>query len=83
MAVLLTFAHVHVHFSRTVAVSYIYATALVPLVLWGLWQVVQTRQLCRYYRRVGIGFAGQSICGWLGLVCIGTTNYWGVVDRRS
>ncbi len=45
MAVLLTFAHVHVHFSRTVAVSYIYATALVPLVLWGLWQVVQTRQL--------------------------------------
>jgi hypothetical protein len=44
MAVLLTFAHVHVHFSRTVAVSYVYATALVPLVLWGLWQVVQTRQ---------------------------------------
>jgi 4-amino-4-deoxy-L-arabinose transferase-like glycosyltransferase len=44
MAVLLTFAHVHVHFSRTVAVSYIYATALVPLVLWGIWQVVQTRQ---------------------------------------
>lgn len=45
MAVLLTFAHVHVHFSRTVAVSYIYATAMVPLILWGLWQVVQTRQL--------------------------------------
>lgn len=44
MAVLLTFAHVHVHFSRTVAVSYVYATALVPLVLWGMWQVVQTRQ---------------------------------------
>jgi hypothetical protein len=44
MAVLLTFAHVHVHFSRTVAVSYTYATALVPLILWGMWQVVQTRQ---------------------------------------
>jgi hypothetical protein len=44
MAVLLTFAHVHVHFSRTVAVSYTYATALVPVILWGIWQVVQTRQ---------------------------------------
>jgi hypothetical protein len=44
IAVLLTFAHVHVHFSRTVAVSYTYATALVPLILWGMWQVVQTRQ---------------------------------------
>ena len=44
LAVLLTFAHVHVHFSRTAAVSYTYATALVPLMLWGIWQVVQTRQ---------------------------------------
>ena len=44
LAVLLTFAHVHVHFSRTVAVSYTYATALVPVILWGIWQVVQTRQ---------------------------------------
>lgn len=43
-AALLTFAHVHVHFSRTVAVSYIYATALLPLLLWALWMLVHTRR---------------------------------------
>jgi hypothetical protein len=44
-AVLLLFAHTHIHFSRQVAVSYIYATLFMPMYLWGIWQVVATRRL--------------------------------------
>ena len=40
---LLAAAHVHIHFSRTVAVSYTYATFFLPLVLWGIWMLVQRR----------------------------------------
>jgi hypothetical protein len=43
-AVLLTFAHTHIHFSRQVAVSYIYAAFFLPIVLWGIWQLVSTRK---------------------------------------
>ena len=86
MAVLLTFAHVHVHFSRTVAVSYTYATALVPLILWGIWQVVQTRQ--RWPAVVAaLALALQVnlyVDGWawsvLVLLIIGA---WLLVDRES
>ena len=42
-AIMLATAHVAVHFSRTVAVSYTYATALVPLLLWCMWMLTQTR----------------------------------------
>lgn len=42
--IMLATAHVALHFSRTVAVSYTYATALVPLLLWGMWMLVQTRR---------------------------------------
>ena len=86
MAVLLTFAHVHVHFSRTVAVSYTYATALVPVILWGIWQVVQTRQ--RWPAVVAaLALALQVnlyVDGWawsvLVLLIIGA---WLLVDRES
>jgi uncharacterized membrane protein len=43
-AIMLATAHVALHFSRTVAVSYTYATTLVPLLLWGMWMLVQTRR---------------------------------------
>ncbi len=43
-ALLLTFAHTHIHFSRQVAVSYIYAAIFLPVVLWGVWQLVATRK---------------------------------------
>lgn len=44
-AVLLLFAHTHIHFSRQVAVSYIYATLFMPVYLWGIWQVVATQRV--------------------------------------
>jgi hypothetical protein len=43
-ALLLTFAHTHIHFSRQVAVSYIYAAIFLPVVLWGIWRLVATRK---------------------------------------
>ncbi len=43
--ILLTFSHAHVHFSRQVAVSYIYATALLPLLFLALWKLVETRRM--------------------------------------
>lgn len=43
-AVMIVFAHTHIHFSRQVAVSYIYATVFMPVYLWGIWQVVATRR---------------------------------------
>lgn len=43
-AIVLAFMHTHIHFSRQLAVSYIYAAAFLPIVLWGVWQFVQTRK---------------------------------------
>ncbi|MFM2032167.1 MAG: hypothetical protein RLZZ297_932, partial [Chloroflexota bacterium] len=43
-AVLLVFTHTHIHFSRQLAVSYIYAAVFVPILLWGLWRMVETRR---------------------------------------
>ncbi len=43
-AVLLMFAHTHIHFSRQTAVSYIYAAFFLPILLWALWQLVATRR---------------------------------------
>ncbi len=42
---LLAAAHVHIHFSRTVAVSYTYATFFLPMLLWGIWMLIQHRSL--------------------------------------
>jgi len=44
-AILLLFAHTHIHFSRQVAVSYIYSTVFMPIYLWRIWQVVVTRRM--------------------------------------
>lgn len=84
VAVLLAFAHVHVHFSRTVAVSYTYATVLVPLMLWGMWQVVQTRQL---WPAVVAALAltlhvNLYVDGWAWSVLVGLILVaWLIVDR--
>ena len=43
-ALALLTTHTHLHFSRQVAVSYIYAAVFLPLLLWGVWQMVTTRR---------------------------------------
>jgi predicted membrane-bound mannosyltransferase len=81
MAVLLTFAHVHVHFSRTVAVvirlcdcagavgivGYLAGGADAPILAGG-------------HSRPGVGATCQFVCRWLGMVGIGAVDYRGMVD---
>lgn len=85
-AILLVFAHTHIHFSRQVAVSYIYATLFMPVYLWGIWQVVATRRAwpaivaaCALMLHVNFYLDAWAWAVFL-LILVGA---WFVVDRES
>jgi hypothetical protein len=82
---LLAVSHVHLHFSRTVAVSYIYATLFVPLALYCLLSGLERRSAFRLV--LSVLFVGLHINtyvdGWVWLVLLGLLLVaWGVADRR-
>ncbi|MFZ9858368.1 MAG: hypothetical protein ACO3F2_08575 [Roseiflexaceae bacterium] len=85
-AVLLIFAHTHIHFSRQVAVSYIYANLFMPIYLWGVWQVVATKRMwpaivaaCALMLHVNFYLDAWAWAVFLIiLVCA-----WAVVDRHA
>lgn len=86
VAVLITFAHVHVHFSRQVAVSYIYATALLPLVLLVVWQMSQRPQL---WHAVVVSFLlnvhiNVYLDGWVWLILVVIVLIvWSMMDPQQ
>jgi hypothetical protein len=84
-AVLLVFAHTHIHFSRQVAVSYIYSTLFMPVYLWGIWQVVATKRLlpavvaaCALMLHVNFYLDGWAWAVFLVILVIA----WTIVDRQ-
>ena len=85
-AVLLTFAHTHIHFSRQIAVSYIYAAFFLPIVLWALWQMVATR---RAWPAVLAGFlltmhANFYVDAWAwAVLTVLILAAWSIVDRAT
>lgn len=83
-AALLTFSHVHLHFSRTVAVSYIYATLFVPLALYFLVTGFERRSPLRLVLcilAVGIHI-NVYIDGWVWLMLIPLIlAAWWLIDR--
>lgn len=84
-ATLLAFSHVHIHFSRTVAVSYIYATLFVPLALYFLLSGVERRSPLRLtLAAVMVGLhINAYVDGWVWLVLLGLLLVaWSVVDWR-
>lgn len=83
-AIFLTFSHVHIHFSRTVAVSYIYATLFVPLALYLLLTGLERRSPLRLALSVlAVGLhINAYVDGWVWLVLLFLViAAWGVVDR--
>lgn len=81
---LLTVSHVHVHFSRQVAVSYIYTTLSVPLSLYCLLTAMERRSPFRMVLSVLIiGLhINFYIDGWVWLVLIPLILLaWFVIDR--
>lgn len=83
-AALLTFSHVHIHFSRTVAVSYIYATLFVPLALYFLITGFERRSPLRLVLcvlAVGIHI-NIYVDGWVWLALIPLIlAAWWLIDR--
>jgi hypothetical protein len=82
---LLAVSHVHLHFSRTVAVSYIYATLFVPLALYCLLSGLERRSSFRIV--LSVLFVGLHINtyvdAWVWLVLLGLLLIgWALVDRR-
>jgi hypothetical protein len=81
---LLTVSHVHVHFSRQVAVSYIYTTLSVPLSLYFLLTAMERRSAFRMVLSVlmiGIHI-NFYIDGWVWLVLIPLVLIaWFIIDR--
>ena len=84
--VLLVFAHTHIHFSRQVAVSYIYATMFMPVYLWGIWQVVATKRMwpavvaaCALMFHVNFYLDAWAWTVFL-LILVGA---WAIVDRQA
>lgn len=81
---LLTVSHVHVHFSRQVAVSYIYTTVSVPLSLYFLLTAMERRSPFRMVLSIlMIGLhINFYIDGWVWLVLIPLILLaWFVIDR--
>ncbi len=85
-AVLLVFAHTHVHFSRQVAVSYIYSTVFMPIYLWGVWQVVATRRIwpavvaaCGLMLHVNFYLDAWAWAVFLVILVLA----WSIVDRHA
>jgi hypothetical protein len=85
-AILLLFAHTHIHFSRQVAVSYIYATAFMPVYLWGIWQVVATRRMwpaivaaCALMLHVNFYLDAWAWAVFLVILVVA----WAIVDRDA
>jgi hypothetical protein len=84
-ASLLALSHVHIHFSRTVAVSYIYATLFVPLALYFLLSGLERRSSLRLtLAAVMVGIhINIYVDGWVWLVLLGLLlAAWAVVDRH-
>lgn len=83
--VLLIVSHVHIHFSRTVAVSYIYATLFVPLGLYLLLTGLERRSVFRLVLAaltVGLHMT-IYVDSWAWLVLHGILVVgWIVVDRK-
>lgn len=85
-AIMLVFAHTHIHFSRQVAVSYIYATAFMPIYLWGIWQVVATQRIwpavvAATALMVHVNFYLDAWAWAVFLVIL--TGAWWIVDRAA
>ncbi|MBX0328875.1 glycosyltransferase family 39 protein [Oscillochloris sp. ZM17-4] len=83
-AALLTFSHVHIHFSRTVAVSYIYATLFVPLALYFLLSGLERRSALRLVLAVTmVGLhINTYVDGWVWLLLLPIMLVaWAVFDR--
>jgi 4-amino-4-deoxy-L-arabinose transferase-like glycosyltransferase len=80
----LVISHVHIHFSRTVAVSYIYATLFVPLALYFLLSGMERRSPIRMVLSVlMVGLhINTYVDGWVWLVLLLLVLAgWAVVDR--
>jgi hypothetical protein len=85
-ALLLTFAHTHIHFSRQVAVSYIYAAIFLPIVLWGVWQLVATRKawpaaIAAFMLAMHANFYVDA-WAWA-VLCVLILVSWLIVDRTT
>lgn len=81
---LLTVSHVHVHFSRQVAVSYIYTTLSVPLALYFFLTAMERRSLFRMVLAVlMVGLhINFYIDGWVWLVLFALILIaWSLIDR--
>lgn len=85
-AVLLVFAHTHIHFSRQLAVSYIYSTAFIPIYLWGIWRVVETKRLwpamvAAFGLMLHVNFYLDAWAWSVFLVIL--VGAWAIVDRQA
>jgi 4-amino-4-deoxy-L-arabinose transferase-like glycosyltransferase len=83
-AAFLAFSHVHIHFSRTVAVSYIYATLFVPLALYFLVSAFERRSPLRAVLSVLMValHINTYVDGWVWLVLLFLVlAAWALVDR--
>ena len=83
-AALLTLSHVHIHFSRTVAVSYIYTTLFVPLALYFLLSGLERRSPLRMILSVlMVGLhINTYVDGWVWLVLLFLLlASWAIIDR--
>ena len=85
-AVLLVFAHTHIHFSRQLAVSYIYSTAFIPVYLWGVWRVVETKRLwpamvAAFGVMLHVNFYLDAWAWAVFLIIL--VSVWAIVDRQT
>lgn len=81
---ILTVSHVHIHFSRTIAVSYIYSTLFVPLALYFLISGMERRSPFRLSLSILMIslHANTYIDAWVWLVLLFLLlGAWAVIDR--